>query len=83
MDAVNVHVDGPFVLNDMHLLIDAALHGAGLVIVMEDMAAATFDISQRVAKLGLATRIGSTAQPRLIGSRPRAWRRRSGAGRTA
>src|SRR5580704_6429599 len=25
---VNVHVDGPFVLNDMHLLIDAALHGA-------------------------------------------------------
>jgi DNA-binding transcriptional LysR family regulator len=80
---VNVHVDGPFVLNDMHLLIDAALHGAGLVIVMEDMAAATFDISQRVAKLGLATRIGSTAQPRLIGSRPRAWRRRSGAGRTA
>jgi DNA-binding transcriptional LysR family regulator len=36
---VNVHVDGPFVLNDMHLLIDAALHGAGLVIVMEDMAA--------------------------------------------
>src|SRR5712675_1092337 len=37
--SVNVHVDGPFVLNDMHLLIDAALHGAGLAIVMEDMAA--------------------------------------------
>ena len=36
---VNVHVDGPFVLNDMHLLIDAALHGAGLAMVMEDMAA--------------------------------------------
>ena len=35
--SVNVHVDGPFVLNDMHLLIDAALHGAGLAIVMEDM----------------------------------------------
>jgi DNA-binding transcriptional LysR family regulator len=34
---VNVHVDGPFVLNDMHLLIDAALHGAGLAMVMEDM----------------------------------------------
>ena len=37
--SVNVHVDGPFVLNDMHLLIDAALHGAGLAIVMEDMVA--------------------------------------------
>jgi DNA-binding transcriptional LysR family regulator len=37
--SVNVHVDGPFVLNDMHLLIDAALHGAGLATVMEDMAA--------------------------------------------
>ena len=37
--SVNVHVDGPFVLNDQHLLIDAALHGAGLAIVMEDMAA--------------------------------------------
>ena len=36
---VNVHVDGPFVMNDMHLLIDAALHGAGLAFVMEDMAA--------------------------------------------
>jgi DNA-binding transcriptional LysR family regulator len=36
---VNVHVDGPFVLNDQHLLIDAALHGAGLAIVMEDMVA--------------------------------------------
>jgi DNA-binding transcriptional LysR family regulator len=36
---VNVHVDGPFVLNDSHLLIDAALHGAGLAMVMEDMAA--------------------------------------------
>jgi DNA-binding transcriptional LysR family regulator len=34
---VNVRVDGPFVLNDMHLLIDAALHGAGLAIVMEDL----------------------------------------------
>jgi DNA-binding transcriptional LysR family regulator len=37
--ALNVHVDGPFVLNDRHLLIDAAYHGAGLAIVMEDMAA--------------------------------------------
>ncbi len=36
---VNVHVDGPFVLNDSHLLIDAALHGAGLAMVMEDMVA--------------------------------------------
>jgi DNA-binding transcriptional LysR family regulator len=36
---VNVHVDGPFVLNDMSLLINAALHGAGLAIVMEDMVA--------------------------------------------
>jgi DNA-binding transcriptional LysR family regulator len=36
---VSVHVDGPFVLNDMRLLIDAALHGAGLAIVMEDMVA--------------------------------------------
>jgi DNA-binding transcriptional LysR family regulator len=36
---VNVHVDGPFVLNDQHLLIDAVLHGAGLAIVMEDMVA--------------------------------------------
>jgi DNA-binding transcriptional LysR family regulator len=34
---VNVHVDGPFVLNDQHPLIDAAVHGAGLAIVMEDM----------------------------------------------
>jgi DNA-binding transcriptional LysR family regulator len=37
--AVNVQVDGPFVLNDSQLLIDAALHGAGLAMVMEDMAA--------------------------------------------
>jgi len=29
----------PPILNDMHLLIDAALHGAGLAIVMEDMVA--------------------------------------------
>ncbi len=36
---VNAHVDGPFVLNDMRLLIDAALHGAGLAMVMEDMVA--------------------------------------------
>lgn len=36
---VNVHVDGPFVLNDQHLLIEAALHGVGLAFVMEDMAA--------------------------------------------
>jgi DNA-binding transcriptional LysR family regulator len=35
----NAHVDGPFVLNDMRLLIDAALHGAGLAMVMEDMVA--------------------------------------------
>jgi DNA-binding transcriptional LysR family regulator len=38
--SVNVRVDGPFVLNDQRLLIDAALHGAGLAIVMEDMVAA-------------------------------------------
>jgi len=37
--SVNVHVDGPFVLNDMRLLADAALHGVGLTIVMEDMVA--------------------------------------------
>jgi len=37
--SVSVHVDGPFVLNDMRLLIDAALHGVGLAIVMEDMVA--------------------------------------------
>jgi DNA-binding transcriptional LysR family regulator len=37
--SVKVHVDGPFVLNDMDLLIDAALHGAGLAMVMEDMVA--------------------------------------------
>src|SRR5580692_4512161 len=37
--SVSVHVDGPFVLNDMRLLIDAALHGAGLAMVMEDMVA--------------------------------------------
>jgi DNA-binding transcriptional LysR family regulator len=37
--SVNVRVDGPFVLNDMRLLIDAALHGAGLAMVMEDMVA--------------------------------------------
>jgi DNA-binding transcriptional LysR family regulator len=36
---VNVQVDGPFVLNDSRLLVDAALHGAGLAMVMEDMAA--------------------------------------------
>jgi DNA-binding transcriptional LysR family regulator len=36
---INVHVDGPFVLNDLHLLIDAALHGAALAMVMEDMVA--------------------------------------------
>ena len=34
---VNVQVDGPFVLNDLHLLVDAALHGVGLAMVMEDM----------------------------------------------
>jgi DNA-binding transcriptional LysR family regulator len=37
--SLNVRVDGPFVLNDQRLLIDAALHGAGLAIVMEDMVA--------------------------------------------
>jgi DNA-binding transcriptional LysR family regulator len=37
--SVNVRVDGPFVLNDLHLLIDAGLHGAGLAMVMEDMVA--------------------------------------------
>ncbi len=37
--SVNVHVDDPLVLNDSHLLVDAALHGAGLAMVMEDMAA--------------------------------------------
>jgi DNA-binding transcriptional LysR family regulator len=37
--SVNVHVDGPFILNDMHLVLDAALNGAALSIVMDDMAA--------------------------------------------
>jgi DNA-binding transcriptional LysR family regulator len=37
--SVHVHVDGPFVLNDMRLLIDAALRGAGLANVTEDMVA--------------------------------------------
>src|SRR5258708_10542436 len=36
---VNVQVDGPFVLNDSRLLVDAALHGAGLAMVMEDIVA--------------------------------------------
>jgi DNA-binding transcriptional LysR family regulator len=35
--SLSVYVDGPFVLNDMRPLIDAALHGAGLAMVMEDM----------------------------------------------
>src|SRR5882672_506453 len=35
---VNVQVDGPFVLNDSRLLVDAALHGAGFGMGMEDMA---------------------------------------------
>src|SRR5260370_6862548 len=35
--SVNVHVDGPFVLNDMHLLIDAALHAAGMAMGVQDM----------------------------------------------
>jgi len=37
--SVKVHVDGSFILNDLDILIDAALHGAGLAIVMEDMVA--------------------------------------------
>lgn len=36
--AVNVHVDGPLVLNDSNLLLDAALNGDVLAIVMEDVA---------------------------------------------
>jgi DNA-binding transcriptional LysR family regulator len=37
--SLSVHVDGPFILNDMHLLVDAALRGAGLAMVMDDMVA--------------------------------------------
>src|SRR5882724_3448802 len=37
--SVKVHVDGSFILNDLDILIDAALHGAGLAIVMEDFVA--------------------------------------------
>jgi DNA-binding transcriptional LysR family regulator len=36
--SVNVHVDGPLVVNDMHMLMDAALQGTGLAIVMRDLA---------------------------------------------
>ena len=35
--AINVHVDGPVTVNDVHLLISTALHGTALVMVMEDM----------------------------------------------
>lgn len=38
--SLNVRVNGPLVLNDMELAIDAALAGAGLALVMEDQAAA-------------------------------------------
>lgn len=34
--ALNVRVNGPLTLNDMHLAVDAALAGAGLAMVMED-----------------------------------------------
>ena len=33
---INVHVDGPLVINDMDLLVEAAVNGAGLIMVMED-----------------------------------------------
>ncbi len=36
--AVNVRVDGPLVLNDMDLILQAALAGLGLAFVMEDQA---------------------------------------------
>ena len=39
--AVNVRVDGPFVVNDMDPLVEAALRGAVLAMVMEDMVAPT------------------------------------------
>lgn len=35
--ALNVHVDGPITVNDVHLLMATALHGTALVMVMEDM----------------------------------------------
>ena len=35
--SVNVHVDGPLVINDMHLLIAAARRGTALAMVMEDV----------------------------------------------
>jgi DNA-binding transcriptional LysR family regulator len=35
--SVNVHVDGPFVINDMHLQIDAAAQGSALAMVMDDL----------------------------------------------
>lgn len=37
---LNVRVDGPLTLNDMHLAVDAALAGAGLAMVMEDQVGA-------------------------------------------
>jgi DNA-binding transcriptional LysR family regulator len=49
--SVNAHVDGPFGLNDMHLLIDAALHGAGLAMVMEDMVAPFIAVGRLVQVL--------------------------------
>lgn len=36
---VNVHVDGPLVVNDMRLLVEAAVQGTVLAMVMEDMVA--------------------------------------------
>jgi DNA-binding transcriptional LysR family regulator len=48
---VNVRADGPFVLNEQHLLIDAALHGAGLAIVTEDMVAPFIADGRRVQVL--------------------------------
>lgn len=35
--SVNVHVAGPFVINDVHLLISAAVEGRALAMVMDDM----------------------------------------------
>ncbi len=37
--ALNVRVDGPLVVNDIYLALDAAIAGSGLALVMEDIAA--------------------------------------------
>jgi DNA-binding transcriptional LysR family regulator len=48
---VNVRVDGQLVLNDMNLILDAALAGLGLAFVMEDQAAELIDQGRLVPVL--------------------------------